>query len=248
MKHLRYAAFSVSVVIACSGGLFAETFDPLDKFKTNVADGLVKPFAADLGGIIGGADFSSGRTIGFPGFDVGAVGMVQTKPGKDNLILRNANVKGFGLGLLQASVALPFLDTDISVRGVSYSGFTLAGGGLRHSILRSGPFTKFIPDVSAAVFFDTVNYKYFTARHLSADLSASFDLPLIKPFIGAGYDRTRVAIKGVSAALDGMDAIASKPRYSAGARIVPFPFLYVFGAYTVLHGRNGFNFGAGARF
>jgi hypothetical protein len=248
MKRIGSICLAAMLAASFPGGLFADTFDPLDNFKENIADSLVKPFAADLGGLIGGADFSSGRTIGFPGFDIGAVGMTQTRPGRDNVLLRTGKVKAFGLGMLQGSVALPFLDTDVVLRGVSYSNFSVIGGGLRRSIFRSGTLTKFIPDVSVSAFFDAVNFKYFTGRHLSADLAASFDLPFIKPFVGMGYDRTRVEIKGVSAALDGMDAITSRPRYTAGARIVPFPFLYVFGAYTVLHERHGFNFGAGARF
>gem|GEM_PF-640187 len=246
MKNAVSAVFLCVTLLA--SGAMASTFDPLDKFKTNLDDGFVKPFAADLGGLLGGADFSSGRTIGFPGFDVGGVGMVQNLPGKDNRILRNAKVKAFGLGLLQGAAALPFLDADLVVRGASYSNLTVVGGGLRYSLLRGGSLTKFVPDVSVSAFCDMVNYDYFTARHLSADLAASFDLPFFKPFAGIGYDRTLVEIKGVSAAFDGMDAIAAEPRYTAGARLVPFPFLYVFGAYTLLHDRNGFNFGAGARF
>jgi hypothetical protein len=248
MKKIRYIGLAAMIGASFPGGLFADTFNPLDEFKANIADGLVKPFAADLGGLIGGADFSSGRTVGFPGFDIGAVGMTQTRPGRDNLLFKNDKIKAFGLGMLQGSVALPFMDTDVVLRGVSYSNFSIIGGGLRHSLFRSGTLTKFLPDVSVSAFIDSVNFKYFTGRHLSADLAASFDLPFIKPFIGAGYDRTKVEIKGVSAALDGMDAITSRPRYTAGARIVPFPFLYVFGAYTVLHERHGFNFGAGAKF
>ena len=248
MKKFEIAGLAVMLAVLLSAGVRAETFDPLDKFKTNLADGVLKPFAADLGGLIGGADFSSGRTAGFPGFDVGAVGMIQAKPDKNNVILNAANVKAFGLGMLQGSVGLPLLGTDLVVRGVTYSNISIIGGGLRCPIFRSGTLTKFIPDVSVSAFYDAVEFDYFTGRHLSADLAASFDLPFIKPFAGIGYDRTRVEIKGVSAVFDGVDAIVSKPRYTAGARLVPFPFLYVFGAYTLLHGRHGFNFGAGARF
>lgn len=248
MKKFKIAGLAVMFAVLFSAGVRGETFDPLDKFKANLADGVLKPFAADLGGLIGGADFSSGRTVGFPGFDVGAVGMIQTRPDKDNVILKAAKVKAFGLGLLQGSVALPLLGSDLAVRGVNYSNISIIGGGVRVPIFRSGTLTKFIPDVSVSAFYDAVKFDYFTARHVSADIAASFDLPFIKPFAGVGYDRTKVEIKGVSAEFDGMDAIAAKPRYTAGARLVPFPFLYVFGAYTLLHGQHGFNFGAGARF
>jgi hypothetical protein len=152
------------------------------------------------------------------------------------------------MGLLQGSAALPLIGADVVLRGVNYSGFSVVGGGLRYPIFRSGTLTKFIPDVSVSVFYDAVKFRYFTGRHMSADLAASFDLPFIQPFAGIGYDRTRVEITGISAAFDGMDAIVARPRYTAGARLTPFPFLYVFGAYTLLHDRHGVNFGAGARF
>ena len=111
MKKIQHIVFATIAMSFFFGDLYAETFGPLDDFKVNVADSLVKPFAADLGGLIGGADFSSGRTLGFPGLDIGAVGMVQNRPGRDNLILRNAKVKEFGLGMLQARELL-ILKTD----------------------------------------------------------------------------------------------------------------------------------------
>lgn len=212
------------------------------------AKGLLTPFAEDFGGLIGGADFNSGRALGFPGFDVGIAVTVQAKPNPNNTLLKDANVDAFGIPLLQASVGLPVIDADVTLRGLSVSGLSVIGGGVRKSVLKSGTLTKFIPDVSVAAFYDVIDYDYFKGNHMSFDVSASFDIPVIKPFVGVGIDRTTLEVQGVSALLNGVDATISKPRYTLGVKFSPLPLLYVYGAYSSLHGQSGYQAGLGARF
>ena len=229
--------------------------DPFEDFRADIigqtqaqAKGLLTPFTEDFGGLVGGADFNSGRVLGFPGFDVGVAATVQAKPSADNLLLKNAGVKAFGLPLLQASVGLPAIGADLSVRGLSLSGLSVIGGGVRYPLFKSGALTKFFPDVSVAAFYDVINYDYFKGTHMSFDVAASFDLPIVKPFVGIGLDRTTLEIQGVSAALNGVDATISKPRYTLGVRFSPLPLFYIYGAYSSLHGQSGYNGGLGARF
>jgi len=222
--------------------------DVFEDFKTYASEALLKPFAADLGGVIGANDFNSGRSLGFPGFEAGLAATVQAKPSVENRILRDADVKAFGVPMLHAGAALPIIGADVMVRGVGYSGFSIIGGGLRKSVLKSGTLTKFIPDVSVAAYYDVITYNYFKGSHLSLDASASFDIPVIKPYVGVGIDRTTLEIKNVNAALNGVDATISKPRYTVGVRLSPLPLLYVYGAYNILHGQAGYSLGAGAKF
>jgi len=225
--------------------------DPFEDFKTQInlqGKALLKPFAEDLGGVIGANDFNSGRALGFPGFEVGLAATVQTKPGVNDRLLRDAGVDAFGAAMLHAGAALPFIGADVMVRGVGYSGFSVIGGGLRVPVLKSGTLTKFIPDVSVSAFYDVINYDYFKGSHMSLDAAASFDIPVIKPYVGVGIDRTKLEIKNVSALLDGVDATISKPRYTLGVRLSPLPLLYVYGAYNILHGQTGYSMGAGLKF
>lgn len=225
--------------------------DPFSDFKAIIqAQGkaLLKPFAADLGGVIGANDFNSGRAIGFPGFEAGLAATLQAKPSAENRILRDADVKTFGAALAHAGVALPVINADLMVRGLGYSGFSIIGGGLRVPVLKSGTVTKFIPDVSVSAYYDVINYTYFKGTHMSLDAAASFDLPVIKPFVGVGLDRTKVEIKNVDAALNGTSGTISKPRYTVGVRLSPMPLLYVYGAYNILHGQTGYSAGAGLKF
>ena len=225
--------------------------DPFEDFKAIIAaqgEGLLKPFAADLGGLIGANDFNSGRSLGFPGFEAGLAATVQAKPSSDNRILRDADVKAFGVPMLHAGAALPLVGADVMVRATGYSGFSIIGGGLRYGLIKSGTVTKFIPDVSVSAYYDVITYDYFKGSHLSFDASASFDIPVIKPYVGVGIDRTTLEIKNVNATLNGVDATISKPRYTVGVRLSPLPLLYVYGAYNILHGQTGYSLGAGAKF
>ncbi len=222
--------------------------DPFSDFKLLARDAYLKPFAADLGGVIGANDFNSGRAIGFPGFEAGLAATLQAKPSTENRILRGADVKTFGAVLAHAGVALPLIGADLMVRGVGYSGFSIIGGGLRCPVLKSGTLTKFIPDVSVSAYYDVINYDYFKGTHMSMDATASFDIPVVKPFAGVGIDRTKIEIKNVSAALNGTSGSISKPRYTLGVRLSPMPLLYVYGAYNILHGQTGYSMGAGVKF
>ena len=222
--------------------------DPFEDFKIYASEALLKPFAADLGGLIGANDFNSGRSLGFPGFEAGLAATVQAKPSAENRILRDADVKAFGVPMLHAGAALPLVGADVMVRATGYSGFSIIGGGLRYGLIKSGTLTKFIPDVALSAYYDVITYDYFKGSHMSFDASASFDIPVIKPYVGVGIDRTTLEIKNVSAALNGTDATISKPRYTVGVRLSPLPLLYVYGAYNILHGQTGYSLGAGAKF
>jgi len=222
--------------------------DPFSDFKKINTDAYIKPFAEDLGGLIGAGDFNSGSAIGFPGFEAGIDAAVQAKPSNDNRILRNAKVNAFGLPMAHAGVALPLVGADFMLRGVGYSGFSIIGGGLRYPLLKSGTLAKFIPDVSVSAYYDVINYTYFKGTHMSFDAAASFDIPVIKPFIGVGLDRTKLEIKGVTPALNDDSGTISRPRYTVGVRLSPMPLLYVYGAYNILHGQTGYSAGAGLKF
>ena len=229
----------------------ADPFDPFAKFKAQIqvlGQSKLKPLAADVGGILGANDFNSGRAIGFPGFEAGVAVSVQAKPSPENTILRNAGINAFGLPMVHAGAALPLIGADIMVRGVGYSGFSIIGAGLRYPVLKSGTLTKFIPDVSVSAYYDVITYDYFKGTHMSMDAAASFDIPVIKPYVGVGVDRTKMEIKNVSTVLNGLSGSISKTRYTMGVRFSPMPFVYVYGAYNILHDQAGYSVGAGAKF
>ena len=243
-QFMRFAMAVLAAVCVFNGAARA---NPFSDIKNAAQKSFLEPFAKDFGGLIGGSDFSSGRTAGFPGFDVGLSAVIQSKPDNSDKILKNADVKAFGFPLFQASVGLPVVGADIAVRGMGYSSLSVIGGGLRYPLLKSGTLTKFIPDVAVSAFYDAISYTYFKGSHISFDVSASLDIPVIKPFVGIGYDRTKIEVKGGSL-LDGSSATATGTRCTIGLKVTPFPLTYVFGAYSMLHGVAGYQAGLGVKF
>ncbi len=243
MKKLILALCATPLLAA---SVRADVFKDFKNYATSSA--YLKPFAADVGGLIGATDFHTGRTTGFPGFDVGVDASIQAKPDTSDTILRDAKVNAFGLPMVHVAVALPLVRADAMVRGVAYSGFSVIGGGLRYQLLKSGTLTKFIPDVSVSAFYDVISQNYFKGSHISLDASASFDLPVIKPFAGVGVDRTRIEAKNGVGIPSGDYGTISKTRYTVGVRLTPLPLTYIYGAYSGLHGQSGYSVGAGLKF
>ncbi|MCK5583097.1 MAG: hypothetical protein KAI33_04870, partial [Elusimicrobiales bacterium] len=173
--------------------------------------------------------------------------VMQFKPDSDNLLLKDAGVDAFGLPTVQVSAAIPTIGVDAAVRGISVAGLSIVGGGLRYGVYKSG-IAKFIPDVMVSAFYDTIKYDYFKGNHYSFDVSASFDIPVIKPYVGLGYDKTTLEIKNVAVLLDGVEAKTSGTRMTIGAKMAPFPFTYIYGAYSMLHGNAGAQLGLGIKF
>ncbi len=237
------SALGLAVLLTKAAGA-----NPFDDFKGSVQSDLLKPFAADVGGLLGATDFHSARMLSFPGFDAGVVGAIQTKPDSDNRILNNAGVKTFGLPLLQVQAGLPFAPVNVSVRGLTVGGATIVGGGVKYGLYKSGLLMA-IPDVSVSLNYDSLSHDAFKLNHWSGGVEASFNLPIIKPFVGVGMDSTNITVKQATVpGLVGLDATAKNMRYQVGVTISPLPLVYVFGSYNMTHGQSGYSIGAGARF
>lgn len=235
----------ISLLLFLSLDIFA---GPFDDFKQYFQQNYFKAFVKDFGGVLGANDFSSGRALGFPGFDIGFNLAIQKEPSSNNRILKDADVKSFGIPIIHASVGLPFTGLDVILRGFSYSNLKIIGAGLRYNIFKSGMFTKFMPDLSSVVYYDKIDFNYFKGNHLSFNIVASWDIPVIKPFIGAGIDKTKLETKNLGFGLDGIDETSTKTRYTMGLRFCPLPLVYVYGAYSIIHSETGYNLGLGVRF
>jgi hypothetical protein len=222
--------------------------NPFSGFEQNAASNLLKPFALDLGGVLGGSVVDTGRTYGFPGFWLGGDAILQTRPDANDLILRDANVHSFALPMIQAGVGLPF-QTDVIVHGVGAYGVTIMGGGIRKSLYRTAAIDPVLPNVSISAYGDKVNAGPFNATHGSANAIAMWNIPIIKPFLEAGYDATKVTVGAAATpGLDGVSATANGTRYSAGVDFTPFPFFDLRLAIADLHGITAGQLGLGITF
>ena len=236
----------ICLVLLASAPARADLFD----FRDFVDRGSLKPFTRDLGGMLGSSAFHSGRPLGFSGFDMGVHGGIQLRPSPGDDILRRSGVRSFGLPWVQAEIGLPFR-LDGFIRGASYQGLTVAGGGLRYGLLKVSD-EPWKPQVLISGVAHSVTHQDFSANHYGFSLVGSLNFPLVTPYAAVGIDRTRVIVRVVGATQDptlvGAAATTAEPRYTLGATIKPYPFTYVHAAFVVAHREPGFDMGFGIRF
>ena len=227
---------AAALLLACVPSVQA---DPFDHFRDRAADELLKPFARDLGGLLGAAGLHPGRPLGFPGFEAGIMGAAQFRPNSDNRIFRDAGVKSFGLPMVHAGVGLPF-KVDLMAHGMSAQGLKVGGAGVRYGLFKSGLLTKFMPSVGVSAFYDKVDHDAFSADHYAFNASASWDLPIVAPFLGAGVDSTKVKVESSPVpGVTGLSKTATGSRFALGADLTPFPFMRLRGAYQLINKNPG---------
>lgn len=225
----------------------AASANPFEDFKNQTQNGVLKPFAKDFGALIGASDFHSGKVPKLGGFDVGVYAGIQAKPDDDNLVLKNAGVKAFGLPLARAEVGLP-LGFSVFARGVGAQGASLIGGGVRYGVLRPGTLNP-MPNVAVSVAYDKLKHDILDLKHFSASVSASYKLPIVEPFIGFGYDSTKITVSAAqNPLLTELSATATGTRLTGGVNLTLLPFTYFYGAATLANGNVVYTLGLGARF
>lgn len=222
--------------------------DQFAGFRDYVDRGSLRPFARDLGGLLGAAAFHSGRTLGFSGFDVGLRGGWQFNPAPGDKVLRGAGVRGFGLPWVQAEIGLPFR-MDGFIRGFSYQGVTISGGGLRWGFPKRNDLPN-SPNFLLSGVAHSVVHRDFSANHFGLSLVGSMGPPAFTPYLGAGFDRTRVVVRDslLDPTLAGEGAATLEGRLTAGLSVRLHQFVYLHAAYTNTHGRSGMDCGLGVRF
>lgn len=230
----------IVLMTAMLSALSAKTWaGPFNEFSSQIQAQALKPFALDIGGVLGGAEFDPTPPDGFPGFSLGLVGVVQSHPDTNDVVLKNSGVKGFGVPMVQGTLGLPF-HLDVVAHGFSYDGATVLGGGLRYGLFTPSRLLLFLPTVEVSAMGDMINDSAFTMTHLSGDISAIWRLPIIQPFIGAGFDDTKATIDSAQVpGLTGLSATATGSRLAAGIDITPFPFVDLRAAYMLFHGIPG---------
>lgn len=235
------------LLVLLMGWTGAARADQYGGFEQYADAGSLKPFARDLGGVLGAASFHSGRSLGFSGFDVGLKGGVQFRPERQDRILRSRGVKMFGFPWVQAEIGMPFIDGF--VRGMSFEGLTVAGGGLRYS-LRKVSDVAWTPQLLVSGVAHSVVHQHFSASHVGGSLVVSMGTAKFVPYLGAGVDRTRLVVRSSLAdpTLNGNTVTTVGSRFTAGMRLRFWTFVYLNAAGTLLHGQPGAEVGAGVRF
>ena len=232
------AGFSLAAVVMqtayAGSGVYA------DFPRATAAD--LKPFARDLGGLMGSGTNQTARVLGFGGFDISGRAVMQFAPEKRNGILKQN--KPFGLGWVQAEIGMPFR-IDGFIKAGSFDNIALAGGGLKYGLTQ--PQKKIQAMIVATG--NIAAHKFFYATHFASGLVVSVNLPGIAPYFGMSLDNTRLTVQSNSVDPSLVDRRISvlEPRYMAGFRATFLNYGYISGGYTWTHGRSLVNAALGLR-
>jgi len=169
-----------------------------DDFAENVTEQNVRAFAKDLGGLIGSGTYTTGRVLGWGGFQIGprATMLFKMSKGKNDTthtaLGERDEVGAVYYPWLQADIGMPFR-LDGFIRAGSYQGMTIAGGGLRWGITSpSETLGSFQPML--VVSAHSASARDFSASHYNASLVLSMKFKYFVPYIGGGVDYTTLHI------------------------------------------------------
>ncbi len=246
MKIIRFILLSATVSVLPALAL-AEQFEG---FKQNVTEVALKAFARDIGGLVGGGTFHSGSSLGFPGVDFGVHMNGQSSPSNDDVILKDLTgktVKNAIIPVAQGAIGLPY-NIDVIMRGISFGDTAMVGSGLRYGLFKA-KLLPMTPAMSISAFTHVLNHNYFSMTHYSANASFDINVPVVSPYIGVGWDHSRIKVKDAAdLTLVGLKVKANGTRAVAGINFKPFPLCYVNAAYANLHGESGYEAGMGLKF
>lgn len=211
---------------------------------SNLTPAALKPFARDIGSLLGSGSNQTARPLGFAGFDLGVRGVAQFRPSRRNTVLKDH--KMFGMGVVQAEIGMPYR-IDGFVRGGTFEGISVAGGGLRYGLWNISD-EKYKINAMLVGMANMATHRYFYAVHFNTGLVCSINVPVLAPYLGAAYDFTRFEAQTVNdAALVGKKVSVSAARFTAGVR-AKFKLGYIAGGITYTHDRSLMNASAGFRF
>lgn len=189
-----------------------------DDFAANVSADNVRAFAKDLGGLMGSGTYTTGRVLGWGGFQIGprASMIFKMSKGKNETthtaLGEREEVGEVYYPWLQADIGMPFR-LDGFIRASSYQGMTIAGGGLRWGITRPNEMLgSFQPMLVLSAH--SASARDFSATHYNASLVMSMKFKYFVPYIGGGVDYTNLHInQSVS-----VPELAGETEYAATAR------------------------------
>lgn len=218
--------------------------DQFSEFPSKISKSSIKPFTKDIGSLMGSGLFSTGRSLGFSGFDISARVAGQFSNSDGN----NINKEPLWTTWLQGEIGMPFR-IDGFIRATSIQGYTIAGGGFRWGITDIND-QDYAVQSMLIVAAHSSTHENFSATHFGIGAVVSWKLPVFfLPYIGAGLDRTHLTVTYADDInMKGSDQTTTEYRATLGASIRFAQFGYVNIAGNVMHNEFGAEAGLGLRF
>lgn len=229
----------LTVLFFTAGRVCAQELSFSD-FHNNVSPENLEHFTKDLSGLLGSGNFTTGRILGWGGFQLSGRTALMPSPSKGNTALGNAEREGHKFyPWIQGEIGLPFR-LDGYIRASSFDGLTVAGGGLKWGIIRPTEILyTFQPMV--VVLAESGVHESFSLTHYSADFVLSFRLPYVVPYLGGGVDYMKLVVQtAADASLVGETVYATTPRGVLGVNIrLPYYMDLSLAAHYVNYGIGG---------
>ena len=163
----------------------AGAISSFDGFRSHVTAENLPHFSKDLAAMLGASSYSTGRILGWGGFQLSMHGVFVPRLNKKDTALGDDN-KNLFTPLIQAEIGLPFR-LDGFIRAISYDGLTLAGGGLKWGITRPRD-EDYTFQTMLVVLAQSGVYRDFSVSHYTGNLVISFKTPYVTPYVGGGVD------------------------------------------------------------
>ena len=192
-----------------------------DGFYANVNAQNLPYFAKDLAGMLGSSSYSTGRILGWGGFQLAGHAIFVPKLNKKDTALGEIeDNKNIFIPCIQGEIGLPFR-LDGFIRAIAFDGLTLAGGGLKWGITRPRD-EDYTFQTMLVAFAQAGVYKDFSLTHYSGSLVISFKTPYVTPYIGGGVDYMVMTVETtpvLAPSLAGKKTYTTTPRGTVGLNI-----------------------------
>lgn len=200
-------------LISCAFTLNARELD-FDDFSTYATAQNVRHFAKDVSGLIGSSGYTTGRILGWGGFQLSAHNVYMFRPNKKDTAFGRDDAGKF-MPLIQGEIGLPFR-LDGFIRATSWDGLTIAGGGIKWGIIKP---TEILYSFQPMLVIMAQNgvHRDFSITQYSASLALSFKTPYVVPYIGGGVDYSKLTVESADdASLIGRREFVTTPKAVIG--------------------------------
>lgn len=196
--------------------------NPLDKFNTimnlvsqSQAKKYMEHLSKDMGKVMTSGGYGVSASLGFANIDLG---IKLNTTNVSNEIMRAEGTSQLYTPIINAAVGLVGGLDVIGKYGYFYNS-NLFGLGLRYNIYESS--VMFIPSITVQGMYSILNIDSNSNKvnnnNMAFGAVATFPIPFVTPYIGAGWDKTKTEAK--SSIYEGMSAETDKVTYGFGVAV-----------------------------
>ncbi len=193
-KGMLLSAILCLFSISAFAGPFSKFNDVMNSaISDKQAQRYMDDLASDLGGIMTGGNFGVSAGLGLANVNLN----LKVNYNKvSNTIMKRSGTSEVYVPMLNAAVGLPY-DINILAKYGYMQDTNIYGAGLRYLVYKGKD--MIIPAVTVQGMYTMLNAKdgdnKVDANNLGFGAVATFNVPIVTPYIGLGWDRTKAIAK-----------------------------------------------------